>query len=342
MVGNSGKTIKDFYIFPLAKDQELDKSMLPLDTNGIGLEPVNHRPNYLLGLLVRRSTHSKDHVKEHHDKSIHYSPNTNFTKVSATTASKSSPNTNQSHHQATSSHTPPKRSYTPPPIPFGSRSNKTAASEENNSNSMDDGSYTPPRKDEQVDEPYDPEFHTLDYPAFKRQKVDHHKARDERNENERPIEDGKDDSESKEEQNESTPNKNLVNLLEHLSKNAKLCENGLIKVITNELAKISSIEERQQLLDELKRKVEDSERQLEIKRKATENAFSQATGSGSNNFDSNVIPGLDGDFSSMNDINEPMFDEPSASNFIPNDLPEGLKEILEKFTNVEDLTKASK
>lgn len=313
VVGNSGKAIKDFYIFPLARDQDMHESLQSF--NGVGIEEKNARPNYLLGLLVRaRKHHIPDHHQhhssksDHHhlDKSMHYSPNTS-TKVASVT-----PPINESHHQ--------KRSYTPPP--------RSLSSENSNSNSMDDVSYTPPRKDKHQDEPYDPE-ESLGYKAIKKQKIDHKQHSSEQKESAEEIK-----STTK-----SSPTKNLVNLLEHLSKNSKLYEKGLtFKMLLNEIGKTITNEQQHQLLEELTRKIEESEKQLEIKRKATENAFSQAASS--NKFDSNYIPGLDGDFGTVEESKE----EKESSILIPKDLeiPDSLKEFIEKFSDLEDVKKTSK
>lgn len=317
VVTNPGRTIKDFYIFPLAADQDPHPSLLPF--NGVGLEEKRARPNYLLGLLVKKSKHTaslnhQQHSKQEHvDRSAHYSPNySSSAKASALTTT---PPRNESKSQ--------KRSYTPPP-PAG------------NSSSYD-VSYTPPRKEKYQDEPYDPE-EGLDFRLTKRQKKEHRHSI-------RPLEDAA-DAQANERTVEPaaqpaaqhvSPTKNLANLLEYLSKTGKLSEKGSSSTILNEIAKISSSEEQQLLLKELKRKVEESERQLEIKRRAAENAFSQATSS--NNFDSNCIPGLDGDFSSITDTRE----TEEISSIAPNDLeiPDSWKVIIEKYSNNEETSKPS-
>lgn len=350
VVGNAGRTIKDFYIFPLAKDQELDGSMLPLEP-GIGLENVNQRPNYLMGLLVRRTAYHA-HLKEHHDKTIHYSPDQSKTTIN--NASTPSPTNYQtqtvSHTPPKRSHTPPKRSYTPPPMAASTKIIKSIHSKQiiSEQDQQNDVSYTPPRKDEEddpIDEPYDPEFHTLDDYPFKKQKLlKNLNIEDQQtNEDEQKLIDEKQTDQNEmmdfELSDRTKSTKNLNRLLEHLSRNTKINESDLIELIKDELIKIKSVDEQNQLWDELKCRIKEFENQLEIKRKATENAFNQATGgSGSNKFDSNVIPGLD--FSDETKQNESI----SASNLILNniELPENLIQVLEKFDNIEDLFKSSK
>lgn len=204
---------------------------------------------------------------------------------------------------------------------------------------MDLVSYTPPRKEKYQDEPYDPE-EGLDFRSIKRSKKDHYHRHTRNVEAEHsPVdsrtykESGGGDDVAPPSKSHISPTKNLANLLEYLSRVGKLSEKGSTSIILNEIAKISSSEEQQLLLNELKRKVEESERQLEIKRKAAENAFNQATSS--NNFDSNCIPGLDGDFSSVPDVKE---SDEASSLLVPNDLeiPDGWKEIIEKYSNTEE------
>merc|ERR1719180_416213 len=53
VVGNASKMVKDCYIMPLGKDQEVPAALLPLE--GQGLPP--NRPNLLLSILVRTRRH---------------------------------------------------------------------------------------------------------------------------------------------------------------------------------------------------------------------------------------------------------------------------------------------
>jgi len=146
------------------------------------------------------------------------------------------------------------------------------------------------------------------------------------------IETEEEEQEKEEENSKKELTTNLENLLKYLSQNCTISENVVTNAILKEISKLPTDEDKQLMFDELKHKVQESEKQLEIKRKAAESAFNQATGSSSNNFDSNVIPGLDGDY------------EPScASNLATNDLalPESLKNVLSKYKNVEELCKAA-
>lgn len=342
VVTNSSRTIKDFYIIPLASDQEPHPSLLPF--NGIGLEERLNRPDYLLGVLVRKSKPSSlnhQHSKlDSVDKSGHYSPSYSFSSrvppaaLAATTPPRNEPKTQ-------------KRSYTPPPPAHSRHPAKSSGSENSNSNSMEDASYTPPRKEKYQDEPYDPE-EGLDFRSIKRQKRGHrHSSRSAEGE---PTESAgssptkydhrqrNTDKDHRQKQKHISPTKNLANLLEYLNRVGKLSEKASTSIILNEIAKISTSEEQQLLLKEIRRKVEESERQLEIQRKAAENAFSQATTS--NNFDSNCIPGLDGDFSSMDDVKQ---SDESVSQLVPDDLqiPDSWKEIIEKYSNPEETSKPS-
>lgn len=328
VVTNTARSIKDFYIIPLARDQDPHPSLLPF--NGIGLE--ENRPDYLLGVLVRKSKPSLNHQhskSDSADRSGHYSPSYSY------------------RPSAIVSTTPPRndssksRSYTPPPPTRPRHQAKGSGSE--NSNSMDDGSYTPPRKEKYQDEPYDPE-QGLDFGLIKRTKRDHRQTP--RSVETEPIAESAGSTpttdepprRSKEPQKQISPTKNLANLLEYLNRVGKLSEKGSTSTILNEIAKISTSEEQQLLLKEIRRKVEESERQLEIQRKAAENAFSQATTS--NNFDSNCIPGLDGDFSSVDDAKQ---SEEASSQLDPSDLqiPDSWKEIIEKYSNPPEITKSS-
>ena len=370
VIGNSGKAIKDFYIFPLPEDQEVHQSLLPFDC--IGLEKKNCRPNYLIGILVRArkqqnsSTDYHPHSRlDHSDKSIHYSPDANFnTKLNLTPSTPPLNDDFNFNNNSNNSNKSQKRSYTPPPI---FNTNSRSVSDNSNDEHI---SYTPPRREteDDKDEPYDPE-ESLDFKSIrfqsKRQKIEHHRhhhhssskknrassisgsssslqieQKQQSEKDEIQIQKDKDNNE-KLKAAKSSPTKNLANLLEHLSKNSKLFENKITSRIMSEIAKTSSSEQQLQLLEELKRKREETEKQLEIKRKATENTFNQAT---SGKFDLNcipgldLVPGLDGDFSSLNEAKE----DTTTSFLLPKDLeiPDSLKELLEKYRNYDDLNKS--
>lgn len=73
VVGNSGRSFKDFYILPLSPNQDIPSILLPIDGPGmshisienihkltivflillLGLSKKIHRPNLLLGILIR-------------------------------------------------------------------------------------------------------------------------------------------------------------------------------------------------------------------------------------------------------------------------------------------------
>ena len=244
VIGNSGKTVKDFYILPLAKDQDPPDFLTSLD--GFRVDERYHRQNLLLGILVRslkplERSHSIDKHSESSSISAHH------TKSFRTEESKDRLSSVQ------------ERSYTPPPPSDKIAKLSTGRSIASRSSVEDDGSYTPPQTGQPSktsnksynaasaagadDEPYDPEEGTLG------------------------------------------------------NSNGK--SGSFTSLLRDQIEQTTTQEGQQRLLEELNKRVEESRRQLELERKATESAFSIATGTGGYSIDSNVIPGLDGEFSSF-------------------------------------------
>lgn len=108
VVGNSGRSFKDFYILPLSPNQDIPSILLPID--GPGLSKKIHRPNLLLGILIRT-------------RKI-FQPNSTHISITSTVTQP----TQKSNDIAM-----PERSYTPP------------LSNCESSLPDDSGSYTPPR-----------------------------------------------------------------------------------------------------------------------------------------------------------------------------------------------------
>jgi hypothetical protein len=146
VVGGTGKTIKDFYILPLPKENDPPDVLLPFD--GPGLDKLSNRNNLLLGILVKNKKYQvKSAIKEKQ-------PSVDANKLSSESAS--------------SSRNLPERSYTPPP-PLSSKNDSVSE------DPYDPGLNLQPLEDEsqvssiskdldESEEPYDPEENDLNTP----------------------------------------------------------------------------------------------------------------------------------------------------------------------------------
>lgn len=190
----------------------------------------------------------------------------------------------------------PERSYTPPPPSSRKRVKSSASIEE-----VDEQvSYTPPRREatpdetcillEDEEEPYDPEESSSVFERLTTLK----------------------------EKTKILPDEAGSSLPVH-------SDDGVSSSVLGQIETAGTIEQQRQLLDDLVNRVEQSRRQLELQRKAAENAFNIATGSGFA-LDSNTIPGLDGDFSAVNEPSTPSTGKLNISNSTLDQLLSNIKE----------------
>lgn len=157
------------------------------------------------------------------------------------------------------------RSYTPPP--------KLNHSDNDDS---EDVSYTPPRsslkKELSEDEPYDPEEADLSNS----------------NSNSLPS---------------SSSISSIHELMEQIAKSSNPVE--MTSSVLATIATSSNIQLQRQLLDQLTAKVEEQRKQLEEQRKQAEEQFNYTSLSSSTSSSTTQIPGLDGQFGSLNNIQIP-------------------------------------